>query len=92
MKYVLLGHLGSEWATRHEERVGSAKEKLDQLGIKLEAVYYTQGRFDFVDVVDTPTPEALVAFAIWYVTQGFGRIQSMPAFEPDTLARAIESV
>ena len=92
MKYVLMGRLGSQWAARQEERLSSAKEKLDQLGIKLEAVYYTQGRYDFVDIVESPTPEALMNFTIWYVTKGFGRIQSMPAFEPEVLARAIEDV
>jgi len=92
MKYVLLGNLSSEWAARQEERLGSAKEKLEQLGIKLEAVFYTQGRYDFVDIVDTPSPEALMTFAIWYSTRGFGRIQSMPAFDADTLAQAIEGM
>jgi uncharacterized protein with GYD domain len=92
MKYVLLGQLSSEWAARQEPRLASVQEKLAELGIKLDAVYYTQGRFDFVDIVDTPTPEALLTFTIWYATEGFGRIQSMPAFEPDTLLRAIENI
>ena len=41
MKYVLLGTLSSEWAARQEPRVQSSKEKLEQLGVTLEAVYYT---------------------------------------------------
>ena len=43
-------------------------------------------------MVDTPDPEALLTFSVWYVTQGFGHIQSMPAFDPDTLARATAKV
>ncbi|MFQ5776085.1 MAG: GYD domain-containing protein [Kiloniellaceae bacterium] len=88
MKYILLGTLSTDWAAKHGQRVESAKKKLAELGITLEAVYYTQGQFDFVDVVEAPDPEALLTFSIWYVTQGFGRIQSMPAFDADTLARA----
>ena len=88
MKYVLLGTLSTEWASKHGKRVESARAKLEELGIKLEAVYYTQGQFDFVDVVDAPDPEALLTFSVWYVSQGFGHIQSMPAFDADTLARA----
>jgi hypothetical protein len=42
MKYVLLGTLGPDWATRHGERIERAKAKLAELGIKLESVYYTQ--------------------------------------------------
>lgn len=90
MKYVLLGTLSGDWAKKHPKRVESAKAKLKELGITLEAVYYTQGQFDFVDVVETPDPEALLSFSVWYATQGYGRIQSMPAFDPDSLARAAD--
>ena len=92
MKYVLLGTLSTEWAAQHGQRVESATAKLKELGITLEAVYYTQGQYDFVEVVDTPEPEDLLTFSLWYVTQGFGHIQSMPAFDPDTLARATAKV
>jgi uncharacterized protein with GYD domain len=88
MKYILLGTLGPEWAARHGPRVESAKQKLQQLGIKLEAVYYTQGRHDFVDVVDAPEPDALLTFSLWYVSQGYGRVEAMPAFDMDTRSRA----
>ena len=88
MKYVLLGTLSTDWASKHRKRVESAKAKLQALGIELEAAYYTQGQFDFVDVVDTPEPEALLTFSVWYVSQGYGHVQSMPAFDSDTLAQA----
>ncbi|UPK33100.1 hypothetical protein IVB18_33425 [Bradyrhizobium sp. 186] len=52
MKYVLLGNLNSEWANKQSERVGKAKAKLDKLGIKIESIHYTQGYYDFVDIVD----------------------------------------
>ncbi len=92
MKYVLLGTLSTAWAAQHGQRIESATAKLKELGITLEAVYYTQGQYDFVDVVDTPEPEDLLTFSVWYVTQGFGHIQSMPAFDLDTLARATAKV
>lgn len=89
MKYILLG---TDWATRHGERVGSATAKMKELGITLKAVYYTQGQFDFVDVVEVPEPESLLTFTVWYVSQGFSHIQSMPAFDPETMARATGKV
>jgi len=92
MKYVLLGTLSSDWAARHGPRVQSSKEKLEQLGVKLEAVYYTQGRYDFVDIVETPEPDALLTFSLWYVSQGYGRIESMPAFDAETLAGAADKI
>jgi uncharacterized protein with GYD domain len=90
MKYVLLGSLGPEWATRHGERVERAKAKLAELGIKLESVYYTQGDVDFVDVVDAPNPEAMLAFSVWYVNQGYGRFRSLPAFDDAAMRVALK--
>ena len=89
MKYVLLGALGPEWAGKQSERVDKAKAKLEKLGIKLESVHYTQGKYDFVDVVDAPNPEAMLSFSIWYVTQGLGRIQSLPAFDAKGFEAAV---
>ena len=91
MKYVLLGNLSPEWASKQSERVGKAKAKLDKLGIKVESIHYTQGYYDFVDIVDAPSPEAMLAFSVWYSTQGLGRIQSMPAFDAKTFETAIKS-
>ena len=92
MKYILLGTLSGEWATKQEKRLESSRAKLEQLGITLEQVYYTQGQYDFVDIVDVPDPEALLTFSVWYVSQGYGRVQSLPAFDPETLARAASKV
>jgi uncharacterized protein with GYD domain len=90
MKYVLLGSISPEWASKQSDRVGKAKAKLDKLGIKIESIHYTQGDHDFVDIVDAPNPEAMLAFSVWYATQGLGRIQSMPAFDAKTFEAAIK--
>ena len=91
MKYVLLGNLNAEWASKQADRIGKAKAKLDRLGIKIESIHYTQGYYDFVDVVDAPNPEAVLAFSVWYSTQGLGRIQSMPAFDAKSFETAIKN-
>lgn len=89
MKYVLLGTLSKDWAERHAERTDKAKAKLKELNIRLEVVYYTQGAFDFVDIVEAPDPDAMLAFSIWYVRQGFGRFQTMPAFDDAAMRAAL---
>ena len=80
MKYVILGVLDAAWAGKHTDRVKKAEAKLKELGIKLDSIHYTQGRVDFVDVVDAPDPEAMLSFSVWYASQGFGRLESLPAF------------
>jgi uncharacterized protein with GYD domain len=90
MKYVLLGNLSPEWASKQSERVKKAKAKLDKLGIKIESIHYTQGYYDFVDIVDAPNPEAILAFSVWYSSQRLGRIQTMPAFDAKSFETAIK--
>lgn len=88
MKYVLLGSLTPDSISRGD-RVARAKAKLDELGITVECIYYTQGEFDFVDVMEAPSAEAMLAFSVWYVKQGFGRFRTMPAFDEAAMAQAI---
>ncbi|WP_108512785.1 GYD domain-containing protein [Bradyrhizobium algeriense] len=80
MKYVLLGNLSPEWASKQSERTSKAKAKLDKLGIKIESIHYMQGYYDFVDIVDAPNEAAMLAFSVWYATQGLGRIQRYAGF------------
>jgi uncharacterized protein with GYD domain len=88
MKYILLGNLSPDWAAKQSPRVKKARTKLDELGIRLESVHYTQGPYDFVDIVEAPSPEAMLAFSIWYAKEGLGRLQSMPAFEMNMFVSA----
>ena len=90
MRYVLLGSLNADWASRQTQRTKGAKAMLKKLKIKLESVNYTQGAYDFVDTVDAPNAEAMLAFSIWYAKKGYGRITSMPAFDEKALEAAIK--
>ncbi len=89
MKYVLLGTLGSDSLVKQKRRITTARAKLKELGMKLESVYYTQGPYDFVDVVSAPNAEAMLAFSVWYSQQGFGKIMSLPAFDERTTVKAL---
>ena len=89
MKYIFLGSIDTKWLGKQGERYKKASEKLSQLGIKLESVHYTQGQYDFVDVVDAPGPDAVLAFSIWYSNKGYGRIQTLPAFGDQAMRKAI---
>jgi len=88
MKYILLGTIDSKWLNKQSERYTKSSQKLKQLNIKLENVYYTQGQYDFVDVINAPGPESVLTFSIWYANKGFGRIQTLPAFGDKTMKKA----
>ena len=91
MKYVLLGTLAPGAMKKQGSRTENARAKLRALGIKLESVYYTQGAYDFVDVVDAPDTAAMLAFSVWYAEQGYGKLASLPAFDERSMVRALQS-
>ena len=88
MKYILLGSIDSKWLNKQTERYTKSSKKLKQLEIKLENVYYTQGQYDFVDVINAPGPESILTFSIWYANKGYGRIQTLPAFGDKIMKQA----
>ncbi len=88
MRYVMLGRQSRDWLGRHEERKRLALARAGELGIEFHSIHYTQGAFDFVDIADAPSPEAMLKFSVWYAQQGFGSFQSLPAFDDEAMAAA----
>lgn len=89
-KYVLLGQLNAATMRKQNQRMTSARQKLKEMGISLISVNYTQGPYDFVDVVEAPSAEAMVGFSVWYAEQGYGKITSCPAFDERAMVKALK--
>lgn len=90
--YVLLGNLSAEWATKQKQRTAAARAKAKELGISILSVNYTQGPYDFVDIVEAPSGEAAMAFSIWYAAKGYGRVITMPSFDEARFNAALAKV
>lgn len=70
----------------------AARAKAKELGISILSVHYTQGAYDFVDIVEAPSPEAAMAFSIWYAAKGYGRVTTLPAFSEASFNAALAKV
>ena len=92
MKYVFLGTIAPEWIGRQTERLQSCRAKADELGMTFEAVNYTQGAYDFVDIVEASDTFVVLGFSIWYAKQGYGKITTMPAFDEAEMEKAVQAV
>ena len=92
MKYIFLGTIAPEWIGRHEKRLQSCKVKADELGMTFEAINYTQGIYDFIDVVEASDTFVVLGFSIWYAKQGYGKITTMPAFDEAKMEKAVQVV
>jgi uncharacterized protein with GYD domain len=90
MKFVLIGTHSAEWIDRTQERGQRAFAKCKALGISVLANYFTQGQFDFVTVIESPSAESASAFSIWYMKQGFGRVQTLLAYDAEAFATVLE--
>lgn len=89
MKYVLLGNLSPTSLAKQDKRTTSARRKMRELGIAIESIHYLQGPYDFVDVVEAPDSETMLAFSVWYSQQGFGKVMSCPAFDERGMVKAL---
>ena len=92
MKYVMLGKISSDWATKQKARFRAASAKAKSLGVGIVSVHYTQGEYDFVAVVEADDVTNVLAFSLWYAQEGFGRIATMPAFEGATIEAAVKKL
>jgi len=90
MKYVLIGTLAPEWIDRQGERVEACRAKGKELGISFDTIYYTQGLYDFVDIVEASDAYVMLGFSLWYAKMGYGRIMTLPAFDEEAMVRAAE--
>lgn len=88
MKYVVLGRIDGKWADDPESRIREVNEKLKKLNIDLLSVFFTQGEIDFVEIVQAPSPDAMLSLSLWFVNRGYGRLTSMPAFDMTELDAA----
>src|SRR5579884_1749702 len=67
MYLIQLGYTPQSWAAQIENRqhvVERITPALKKCGAKLESLYYAFGEDDVVGIIDFPTPEDAVAFAL----------------------------
>jgi uncharacterized protein with GYD domain len=80
-RYIMMGNHSSEWIARQPERSDRVYKQLEKLGLEVKSSNYTQGIYDFVDVIDAPDAQTMMAFSIWYKKEGFGDCTTMPVFQ-----------
>jgi uncharacterized protein with GYD domain len=92
VRYVFMGQLDPEWAGRQRDRVEATRTKAGELGVEIEWIVYTQGRFDFVAMITASDPYVVEALTMWYLKHRFGRIEALPALEETGMAEAIDRI
>lgn len=74
------------------ERVRDNISLADQGGFKVTAAYLTQGRYDFVTIVEAPDEQALLGALFAIASGGNSRSETMRAFEMGEVQQVIQKL
>ncbi len=93
--YVVLMKLTGQGMKTIKESPARAQmnvERMKQAGAKVHGIWYTQGEYDLVSVVEWPTEEAGTAFSLALAAAGNVTIQTLRAFTIDEMAKIVKAM
>jgi uncharacterized protein with GYD domain len=85
-RYVVLSTLTSEGrktVREKPERIREVNEELKDLGVKVLEQYALLGPYDFVNIVEAPSNEAVVKASVRLGSRGTVQMMSLPAIPID---------
>ncbi len=80
---------GMKSMNRLAESANAVKAALEQRGMRYHGIYFTQGVYDVVIVVDSPNDELLMGALIENAMRGNVRTTTMRAFTPDEMQQIV---
>lgn len=96
--FVVLGKLtdqGAKDTASYAEQIGrDMRQNADKLGMKTISWYMTQGRYDFVVVVEAPDDETMLKQNLFAASRGRSRSETMRAYtieEVQQIAKSVQS-
>jgi len=88
-KYVILAKItseGLETLKENPERIKEVNEEIaEKFGVKVLSQFLVMGPYDFVNIVEAPSNEAVVKMAIELGSRGTIQTLTMPAIEIEKL-------
>ena len=67
------------------KRADAVKEAAAKFGAKMPQLYWTQGQFDLVAIIEAPDDASATAFGLAIAAGGNVRMQTMRAFSKDEM-------
>ena len=91
-KYVVLVNW-TDQGIRHvqetTQRAEQVRQLVEQMGGRLDTIFWTQGRYDLVGILDVPDDETLAAVALRISMGGATRTETLRAFEAEEMDRVL---
>ena len=73
-------------------RSNAAKEAAKKFGVTMKEIYWTQGQYDIVSLLETNDEQAAMAFGMALASQGNVKTQTLRAFTSDEVAAALKKM
>ena len=73
-------------------RADAAKEAATKYGVKMTQIFWTQGQYDIVTVVEGQDEQSVAAFGIALAGQGNVQMQTLRAFTRDEMAGIVRKL
>ena len=94
-KYVILVNWteqGVRNVTETMQRAERVQQMIEQMGGRMEALYWTQGRYDLIGLVDVPDEETAAAVGLRVGMTGTVRTETLRAFDAEEMGRILDKV
>ncbi|HET7036558.1 MAG TPA: GYD domain-containing protein [Thermomicrobiaceae bacterium] len=91
--YVILGHFTDQGARNVKELLPAFQKNRangEKLGIKLHGWYLTQGRYDFVVLVEAPSAEVMLQQTLTVAGNGMTRSETLRAYPIDEAQQLLQ--
>ena len=91
-KYVVLLNWTDQGIRNVKEttqRAAQVRQMLEQMGGRMDTIYWTQGRYDLVAVVEAPDDETATAMLLRAGMQGAVRTETLRAFDEAEMGRIL---
>lgn len=93
-KYILLSKLTEEGRTTlktRPERIKEVNKEIEKYGVRVLEQYAVLGPYDFVNLVEAPSNEAIFKVSVELGSRGTIQITSMPAITVEELIKYLKT-
>ncbi len=91
--FVMLSTLTDEgrWTVKNSpERIKEVSKEVEAMGVKVLAQYAVLGPYDFVNILDAPSTEAIARVAVELGSRGTLRTMTMAAMTVDEFVESLK--
>ncbi len=73
-------------------RAEQVRQMVEQMGGRMETLFWTQGRYDLIAVTEAPDDETVAAIGLRIAAQGAVRTETLRAYDAEEMGRILQKL